>query len=210
MQIGNGKLAKLAIGVVSTMLITGGVAATYLVHEQHEIRQREAEEIQRINVQLGEISKSLKDVNGRFEANETQLRQLTDESKRLKTEVSRREERAIIVDVSAYDLSEQSCGKSLNDPGYGCTTSGFNLAGQSLESARAIAVDPSVIPLGAVVRIKFLEPDMAEFNGTYTAVDTGGAIVGNRVDLFYGDFGSRYANPEALAFGHHKAKVYFL
>lgn len=211
MQFGNGsKTAKLTASVLLAMVLAGGATTAYLVHEQHEIRQREAEEIRQVNEQLNSVSKMLNDVNQQMETNNVRIRALSDEATRLKTEVSRQEERAVTVDVTAYDLSEDSCGKSMDDPGYGVTTTGFNLTGQSLQSARAIAVDPSVIPLGSKVRVKFLEPDMAGYNGTYTAVDTGGAINGNRVDLFYGDFGSRHANPEALAFGHHKAKVYFL
>ncbi len=42
--------------------------------------------------------------------------------------------------------------------------------------AKVIAVDPSVIPLGSKVYV--------EGYGYATAADTGGAIKGNRVDIF--------------------------
>lgn len=89
--------------------------------------------------------------------------------------------------VTAYDLSVESCGKAPNHPGYGVTASGKNLAGHTLESARAIAVDPNVIPLWSQVHIAFDDENMKQYDGIYTAVDTGGAIKGNRIDLYVGE-----------------------
>ena len=54
------------------------------------------------------------------------------------------------------------------------------------EQGRTIAVDPSVIPLGAEVEID---------GHTYIAEDTGSAIKGNRIDIY---FENHY---EAAAFG---------
>ena len=98
----------------------------------------------------------------------------------------------------------------MSSPGYGLTASGVNLSGQSLESARAIAVDPTVIPLGTKVRIKFKNPNYQQYNGVYTAVDTGGAIQGNRIDLFFGDFRSPRPSQAALNFGRQEARVIVL
>ncbi len=47
--------------------------------------------------------------------------------------------------------------------------------GQTVHSG-AIAADPRVLPLGTVVHIEGL--------GTYTVKDTGGAIKGNRIDIW--------------------------
>lgn len=91
------------------------------------------------------------------------------------------------VEVTAYTLSEESCDKDINNPEYGLTANGTNLAGHTLESARAIAVDPRVIPLGSRVEIDFHDNSMKQYNGIYTAVDTGGAINGNRIDIFAGE-----------------------
>lgn len=71
--------------------------------------------------------------------------------------------------------------------GYGVTATGKSL---SANVWKAIAVDPSVIPLGSTVYIEGL--------GTFTAEDTGGAIQGNRIDVLvnYGEadsMGVRYA-----------------
>lgn len=43
------------------------------------------------------------------------------------------------------------------------------------QAGRTIAVDPDVIPLGSTVKIDGQE---------YVAEDTGGAIQGNRIDIF--------------------------
>lgn len=110
-------------------------------------------------------------------------------------------------EVTAYDLSVQSCGKSIEHPAYGVTATGFNLANHDVESARTIAVDPDVIPLGTKVKIAFKDEDAKQYNGIYVARDTGGAIVGNKIDLFMGDTRSRYSSSRALEFGVKRAKV---
>ena len=124
-----------------------------------------------------------------------------------KEEVSRGMDRAFRCTVTGYDLSAQSCGKSESHPAYGLTASGVSLAGHNLYSARAIAVDPNVIPLGSKVRIKFDNEKMSKYNGVYTAVDTGGAIKGNKIDLFFEDCSSNSVSNEAIEFGVQTALV---
>jgi len=109
---------------------------------------------------------------------------------------------------TAYDLSYQSCYKTPSDPAYGITANGFSLRGHSRESAMAIAVDPQIIPMGSKVLIVF-EGRNRKYSGIYTAVDTGGAIKGNRIDIFFGDF-QETVSEEALIFGRDHAKIYRL
>lgn len=61
---------------------------------------------------------------------------------------------------------------------------------------RTIAVDPKVIPLGSTVYI--------EGFGYYIAEDTGGAIKGNRIDIFLMDYN------KARQLGRKSAKVWVL
>ena len=61
---------------------------------------------------------------------------------------------------------------------------------------RPIAVDPTVIPLGSTVYI--------EGFGYYIAEDTGGAIKGNRIDIFLMDYN------KARQLGRKSAKVWVL
>ncbi|MGM0750832.1 MAG: LysM peptidoglycan-binding domain-containing protein [Bacillota bacterium] len=72
----------------------------------------------------------------------------------------------ITVEATAYTASCEGCS--------GTTATGVNL----LENpdAKVIAVDPNVIPLGSKVYV--------EGYGYATAEDTGGAIKGNRIDVF--------------------------
>ena len=59
-----------------------------------------------------------------------------------------------------------------------------------------VAVDPSVIPLGTRLYIPGY--------GMAVAADTGGAIVGDRIDLCMESYG------EAMDFGRRTIKVYIL
>lgn len=61
----------------------------------------------------------------------------------------------------------------------GITATGINL--KANPNAKVIAVDPRVIPLGSKVYV--------EGYGHAIAGDTGGAIKGNKIDLFMNDLG---------------------
>lgn len=103
---------------------------------------------------------------------------------------------ALTCTATAYDLSYESCGKHPGDPYYGISASGMQM------SRGVVAVDPSVIPMGTKLYIESLDsyPDY----GFAVAGDTGGAIKGNKVDLFMD------SRSEALQFGRRKVKVYIL
>lgn len=70
---------------------------------------------------------------------------------------------------------------------------GTTATGTAPKAGRTIAVDPDRIPLGSIVKINGQE---------YVAEDTGGAIKGNRVDIFVADHG------EAMAKGVKKEVIY--
>lgn len=70
------------------------------------------------------------------------------------------------VSASAYTAHCTGCS--------GRTKTGFNL--RANPNAKVIAVDPKVIPLGSKVWV--------EGYGTAIAADTGGAIKGNKIDVF--------------------------
>ncbi|MFT8871720.1 MAG: 3D domain-containing protein [Sporolactobacillus sp.] len=76
----------------------------------------------------------------------------------------------------------------------GSTATGIDLS--SNPSAKVIAVDPSVIPLGSRVLIPGY--------GVYTAADTGGAIRGNRIDVHFA------TQSEALNFGVQRLTIQIL
>ena len=68
--------------------------------------------------------------------------------------------------VTAYCHCVKCCGKS----------DGITATGAKVKEGRTIAVDPDVIPLGSKI----------ELDGhTYIAEDVGGAIKGNKIDLYF-------------------------
>lgn len=115
---------------------------------------------------------------------------------------------SIEVIVSAYDLSYQSCQKSRNNSQYGITSSGFDLKGHTLSSARVISTDPKIIPTGSKVKIVFNDPKYTKYNNVYYALDQGGLIKNNHIDLFIGDF--RKSTKMANIFGVTTATVTIL
>jgi len=112
--------------------------------------------------------------------------------------------------VTAYDLSYDSCNKTPDHPQYGLTASGFDLEGLSRKQAMTIAADPNVLPLGTTVKVEFYEEEYKVFDGTYTVADTGGAIKGDKIDLFLGDFKSQEPHESVLNFGITNAKIKIL
>ncbi|MDO7788102.1 3D domain-containing protein [Desulforamulus aquiferis] len=76
------------------------------------------------------------------------------------------------------------------------TYTGYNTATGIPPAPGVAAVDPKVIPLGTRLYI--------EGYGKATALDTGGSIKGNRIDLFY------ETNEQAVNWGVRKTKVYVL
>lgn len=74
--------------------------------------------------------------------------------------------------MTAYSAGVASTGKSKGDPGYGITASG-----SVVQEGRTIAVDPKVIPIGWWVYIEGI--------GFRRAEDTGSAIKGKKIDIYY-------------------------
>ncbi|HSP20712.1 MAG TPA: ubiquitin-like domain-containing protein [Planococcus sp. (in: firmicutes)] len=91
--------------------------------------------------------------------------------------------RTLIVSATAYTASCTGCS--------GITATGINL--KTNPGLKVIAVDPNVIPLGSKVYV--------EGYGYAVAGDTGGAIKGNKIDLFMAKQSS------AIAFGRQQVKV---
>lgn len=102
----------------------------------------------------------------------------------------------MVMSSTAYDLSYASCGKRPGHRGYGITASGTKAR------PGAVAVDPRVIPLGTKLYIESL--DNTKDYGFATAEDTGGAIKGKKIDLFF------HSAKDVRNYGRRKVKVYIL
>ena len=119
-------------------------------------------------------------------------RKAAEEARRKAEEEARRkaEEAAKGTYLGEFKLTFYTPDPSENG-GYTVTATGKSL---SANVWKAVAVDPSVIPLGSTVYI--------EGFGTFTAEDVGGVINGNRIDVLVGSYA------EADALGIQWAKVY--
>jgi uncharacterized protein YabE (DUF348 family) len=102
---------------------------------------------------------------------------------------------AFKVKSTAYTADFQSTGKNPGDPGYGRTATGTK-ARRDADGFSSIAVDPRVIPYGTKLYI--------EGYGYAIAEDTGGAIKGNKVDVFFN------TNAECMNWGVRYVNVYIL
>ncbi len=98
--------------------------------------------------------------------------------------------------ATAYDAGFQSTGKNPGDPYYGITRSGTRVR------PGVVAVDPRVIPLGSTLYVE--SQGRSASYGISHAEDTGGAIKGDRIDLYY------ESRSDALRFGRQPVKVYVL
>lgn len=97
--------------------------------------------------------------------------------------------------LTAYCSCSKCCGKwASNRP---VDDSGNEIVigstGEVLRSDYSIAVDPDVIPYGSIVIINGKE---------YKAQDTGGAINGSRIDVYFS------SHEDALEFGRQTADIY--
>lgn len=92
--------------------------------------------------------------------------------------------------ATAYDNSADSTGKAPSNPDYGITATGMRTA------RGVIAVDPRVIPLGTRLYVEGYGPGIA--------ADTGGAIKGNIIDVFFP------TAEEVRNWGRRYVKVYIL
>ena len=99
--------------------------------------------------------------------------------------------------LTAYCSCQKCCGKwALNRP---VDENGDEIVigstGNRLTAGLSIAVDPKVIPYGSKVEI---------YGNTYIAHDTGGAIKGNRIDVYFD------SHEAALQFGVKHTEVFLL
>lgn len=93
--------------------------------------------------------------------------------------------------ASAYDACEECTGKGWEDP-----ASGITYIGVTATKDQTVAVDPDVIPLGTWLLIE----DM----GVFRAEDIGGAIKGNRIDIYM------KSHQKALEFGLQEVTAWAL
>ena len=92
--------------------------------------------------------------------------------------------------LTAYCSCEKCCGIWAYNRPNGIV---YGAIGEELKEGYSIAVDPNVIPYGTEVVID---------GKTYKAQDCGGAIKGNRIDVYFND------HDDALEFGVQYADIF--
>lgn len=107
-----------------------------------------------------------------------------------------RTKKIIRMTSTAYDAGFESTGKKPGDKHYGITRSGTTVR------PGVVAVDPKVIPLGSKLYIESL--DGSKDYGFASAEDTGGAIKGNKIDLYF------ESAQDVKKYGRRTVKVYIL
>ena len=100
------------------------------------------------------------------------------------------------LEATAYCACYECCGKYPGNKWYGITATGTRA------KVGTIAVDPRVIPLGTKVYVEGLYG--AKNYGYATAEDTGGAIKGKIIDLYFD------THRETINWGRQQVKVYIL
>ena len=104
-----------------------------------------------------------------------EIEKLKEEKRTLEEILKEREKqietKKLKVIATAYTAGPESTGKTPEDPDYGITFSGWKA------DIGTIAVDPNIIELGSIVYVPGY--------GYAIALDTGEAIKGNKIDLFF-------------------------
>lgn len=137
------------------------------------------------------ITEEIVIINGKEKSREIQAEKLIKEpvNKIIKRGTSKYKKVLNMV-ATAYTAGFESTGKRPGDRGYGITATGTKA------KHGTVAVDPKVIPLGTKLYV--------EGYGNATALDTGGAIKNNTIDLFYDRLS------DARKFGRRNITVYVL
>jgi len=99
--------------------------------------------------------------------------------------------------ATAYTASLKDTGKAPGHPLFGITATGMKAR------KGVVAVDPKVIPLHTKLYVEILDPNTPDY-GFCIAGDVGGAIKGNKIDLYYDS--QEYVD----RFGVKKVRVYIL
>ncbi len=81
---------------------------------------------------------------------------------------------------------------------------GMTASGKKAVPGLTIAADLRVLPMGSRVYVEGIDAEGKKYSGTYIVMDIGGAVKGNKIDIFMSTY------KQAQAFGRRKMKVYLL
>ena len=108
-------------------------------------------------------------------------------------EANRTEAKKILIPAQLAARADRSSDQAFHATAY--CLKGRTASGEMVRTG-LIAADPKVLPLGTLVQI-----EAGKYSGVYKVADTGGAIKGNKIDIYVPSY------REAKLFGRQKIKV---
>jgi 3D (Asp-Asp-Asp) domain-containing protein len=195
------EVSKEAIRIANSILMAICVLTLFASMDIYERRAAELTE------QVKELQDKTDELQDLLDKSNEIITEVIDELRRQPVTVTvQQEERAVsrgeprgerrIMEVTAYDLSYQSCGKYPDDPLYGITASG-----RYVEEWNTIAAGPE-LPFGTKVYIPYFKD--APNEGIFTVHDRGGAIKNGRIDVYMESY------KDCMEFGRRQLEVYIL
>ena len=176
-------LIKIIIIVVIAILVAGFTEGLKSIEEKDKEIQEHKERIENLTIELKENKNREKETKQEVEYLNKNNKKLLENIEELEFQIKELKDIKII-DMEATAYSDDVISQGI---WVGQTASGMK------PKEGIVAVDPSVIPLGTELYV--------EGYGDALAGDTGGAIKGNRIDLFMNSRG------QALAYGRKNIKV---
>ena len=143
-------------------------------------------EIEKLNKDINILNEEIENVNNKNKSLISEIKKLKESKSKITSRGSSNRKILGTFEATAYDDSPESQGKWVGKT----ATPGLK------PQVGVIAVDPRVIPLGTKLYV--------EGYGKCVAGDTGGAIKGHRLDLFFN------TKSEVRNWGRRKVKVYKL
>lgn len=183
--------------VVLSSVICGGI----IVNELKENYKRVLLENKKLAEEKASLSRKLDKANSVIRQKDGLIDKLNKDVSTLNSTINKlKHDQAIYLDGKSYivikEINVLASAYSQSDREE--TADGITYLETNVRDNHTIAVDPKVIPLGSIV---YIESDSPLVGGFYVAEDIGGAIKGNRIDIFMSD------KSKCFEFGKRNVKV---
>jgi 3D (Asp-Asp-Asp) domain-containing protein len=187
---------KRTLALLAAFLLCGVFTAIRLDANNKELTRKLNEETQKasqLEHQLKEEQKRSEDIQNNLDSLQQELQNLKEQNTMLQQDNEKLQKELAERPVVEKTLYMTGTGYTAYDAGMNGL--GHTRSGTNCKQGRTISVDPSVIPLGTKVQIT--SESYPQINGVYVAEDTGSAIKGNIIDIYFDtkkaahDFGRR-------------------
>lgn len=208
MKIEKSTKNKMWIGTVGASVVLAFGVFVHEAWEQDRLMEQKTVQIEKLkeeNTSLTDevwtLKNKLQDVDARLKTSletitslETNSSMMTEQINKLKTELQTKLNGKTYVQTKVFDIKASAYSQSDEED----TADGITFTETKVQDNRTVAVDPNIIPLGSLL---YIESDSPLVGGFYVAEDIGGAIKGNRIDIFMSD------RNKCFEFGKQQVKV---